>query len=101
VIHRLCLAWGLAGERIDIQANRLGIVLGLGADVAPAQAVQQLRDGLAARLLQTFPQLGADLPSGRFWASPFLLTGGTLPGERDINRFIEGTRRAQGFRPRR
>ena len=100
-IHRLCLAWDWRAERIDIRTNRLAMVLRLGAEVAPAQAVQQLRDGLAARLLQTFPELRADLPSGLFWASPFLLTGGPLPAEGDINRFIEGTRRSQGFRPRR
>jgi hypothetical protein len=29
--------------------------------------VAQLRDGLAARILQTFPHFAADLPSGRFW----------------------------------
>ncbi len=99
-IHRLCLAWDWRAERVDIRPERLAIVLRLGSEVAPAQAVQQLRDGLAMRLLQTFPQLTADLPSGRFWASPFLLTSGPLPAESDIGRFIEGTRRGQGFKPR-
>ncbi len=99
-IHRLCLAWDWRAERVDIRPERLAIVLRLGSEVAPAQAVQQLRDGLAVRLLQTFPQLTADLPSGRFWASPFLLSSGPLPAETDIGRFIEGARRAQGFRSR-
>jgi len=99
-IHRLCLAWDWRAERIDVRPNRLAMVLRLGAEVAPAQAVQQLRASLAVRLLQTFPELRADLPSGLFWASPFLLTGGPLPAEGDVNRFIEGTRRSQGFKPR-
>jgi hypothetical protein len=99
-VHRLCLAWDWRAERIDVRPERLALGLDLGPEVAPAQAVQQLRDGLAARLLQAFPHLAADLPSGRFWASPFLLTGGGLPSENEIAEFIEETRRSQGFRTR-
>lgn len=99
-IHRVCLAWDWRAERVDVRPDRLALMLSLGPEVAPAQAVQQLRDGLAARLLQTFPHLAADLPSGRFWASPFLLSSGPLPSESDIAEFIEDTRRSQGFSPR-
>jgi REP element-mobilizing transposase RayT len=97
-IHRVCLAWDWRAELIDIRPDRLTLMVSLGPEVAPAQAVQQLRDGLAARLLQTFPHLAADLPSGRFWASAFLLSSGPPPSENDIAEFILDTRRAQGFR---
>jgi REP element-mobilizing transposase RayT len=99
-VHRLCLAWDWRLEHIEVQPDRLALTLDLGPEVAPALAVQQLRDGLASRLLQAFPQLAADLPSGRFWASPFLLTSGPLPAAREITEFIQDTRRAQGFKPR-
>jgi hypothetical protein len=99
-VHRLCLAWDWRLERVDIRPELLALSLDLGPEVAPAQAVQQVRDGLSARLLQSFPHLAADVPSGRFWAAPFLLTGGDLPGEREIAEFIRETRRAQGFQPR-
>jgi REP element-mobilizing transposase RayT len=99
-IHRLCLAWDWRAEHVDIRPDRLALMLTLDAEVAPAQAVQQLREGLAGRILQTFPHLAADLPSGRFWASPFLLLSGPLPPEAEIVEFIQETRRAQGFKPR-
>jgi hypothetical protein len=99
-IHRLCLAWDWRAERVDIRPDRLALVLMLGPEVAPAEAVQQLRDGLAARILQALPHLAADLPSGRFWASPFLLTSGPLAAEDEIAEFIQETRRSQGFKPR-
>jgi hypothetical protein len=87
--HRLCLAWDWHAEFVDVRPDRLALTLTLGPEVAPAQAVQQLRDGLAARLLQTYPHLSADLPSGRFWASPFLLTNGTLPPDVEVADFIQ------------
>jgi REP element-mobilizing transposase RayT len=98
-IQRLCLAWDWRAEHVDIRPDRLVMMLTLDPDVAPAQAVQRLREGLAARILQTFPHLAADLPSGRFWASPFLLTSGPMPAEAEILEFIQETRRTQGFKP--
>ena len=98
-IHRLCLAWDWRAEHVDIRPDRLAMMLTFDPEVAPAQAVQQLRDGLAARILQTFPHLASDLPSGRFWASPFLLCSGPLPPEEEIAEFIQETRRSQGFKP--
>ncbi|HMK08694.1 MAG TPA: transposase [Anaerolineales bacterium] len=99
-IHRLCLAWDWRAEHVDIQPDRLALILSLPPETAPAQAVQQLRDGLASRLLQTFPHLAADLPSGRFWASAFLLASGPLAPEDEIAAFIRETRRSQGFKAR-
>ena len=99
-IHRLCLAWDWRAEYVDIRPDRLAIMLTLDPEVAPALAVQQLREGLAERILQTFPHLATDLPSGRFWASPFLLLSGPLPPETEITEFIQETRRSQGFKPR-
>jgi len=98
--QRLCLAWDWRAETIDVRPDRLAIVLTIGPETAPALVAQQLRDGLASRVLQTFPQLAADLPSGRFWASPSLLAGGALPDETEVRAFIRDTRRAQGFSPR-
>jgi REP element-mobilizing transposase RayT len=99
-IYRLCLAWDWHAERVDIRPERLAIILTLRPEVAPGQAVQQLRDGLALRVLQSFPHLAADLPSGRFWATPFLLAVGPLAADNEIAEFIQETRRSQGFKPR-
>lgn len=96
-VHRLCLAWDWRAERVEIQPDHLALSLTLEPDVAPGQVVQQLQDGLAARVLQTFPQLADDLPSGRFWASTFLLQNGPMPGEAEIAAFVRETRSAQGF----
>lgn len=96
-IHRLCLAWDWRADEIRIRPDHVAVSLTLEPDVAPGQVVQQLQDGLAARVLQTFPQLGADLPSGRFWASAFLLQNGPLPQESEIAAFVGETRSAQGF----
>jgi REP element-mobilizing transposase RayT len=100
-VHRLCLAWDWRAESIEIRPDRMAMTLVLEPEVAPAVVVQQLQESLAARILQFFPQLANDLPSGRFWASSFLLVSGPLPVEREIAAFIEETRRAQGFSPRR
>ncbi len=99
-VHRLCLAWDWTPVQLVILPDRLALTLSLGADVAPAQALQQIRDGLATRVLHEYPELGSDLPSGRFWATPVLLVPGPLPDQIALHDFIEETRRGQGFSSR-
>lgn len=98
-IHRLCLAWDWRAEKVVIRPDHLGLSLILEPDVAPGQAVHQLQNGLAARILESFPPLAADLPSGRFWASSFLLRNGPMPEPSELAAFVRETRRAQGFAP--
>lgn len=98
--HRLCLAWDWRLDRLEIQPDCLALSLTLEPDVAPGLAVHQLQDDLAARVLRAFPQLAADLPSGRFWASSHFLRNGSLPDEAEIASFIREVRSAQGFAPR-
>lgn len=99
-VHRLCLAWDWTPVHLAILPDRLALTLSLGADVAPAQALHQIRDGLAMRVLHEFPELAHDLPSGRFWATPFLLLPGSLPDPDVQHEFIQETRRGQGFSSR-
>jgi REP element-mobilizing transposase RayT len=98
--HRLCLAWDWRLDRMDLQPDHISLQLTLEPDVAPGQVVHQLQDDLAARILRTFPQFAADLPSGRFWASTHLLRNGPLPDETEISAFVLDLRTAQGFAPR-
>ncbi len=57
--------------------------------------VQELRDGLAERILRAFPELLPDLPSRRFWASAHLLHGGPPPADGEVETFVQRTRQAQ------
>jgi hypothetical protein len=92
---RLCLAWDWIAERIDVRPDRFEVTLILPPDEAPAHALQELRDGLSERVFRSFPELGLDLPSHRFWASPSLLRAGTAPPMSEIDAFLRGTRLAQ------
>ncbi len=96
-IKRICLAWDWRAEEIDLQPDYLGVTLSVLPDVAPAQAVRKLRENLSTRILETFPELSGDLPSGRFWARSYLLTAGAPPDTSRIQAFILDTRRAQGL----
>ncbi len=96
-VQRLCLAWDWRADRVQIYPECLCVTLSLLPEVAPAGAVRQLRDGLTMRILQAFPHLAEDLPSGRFWARGYLLTAGAPPSLQRIRDFIRETRNAQGL----
>jgi hypothetical protein len=94
-ISRLCLAWDWSPERIDVQPDRLVVTLVLPPEEAPSHAVQELRDGLADRILRAFPEFLPDLPSRRFWATAYLLQGGSPPPDREVETFVVRARQAQ------
>ncbi len=96
-VRRLCLAWDWRADRVQIYPDCLCVTVSLRPEVAPAGAVRQLRDGLTSRILQAFPHLAEDLPSGRFWARGYLLTAGAPPARQRIQDFIRETRSAQGL----
>ncbi len=96
-VERICLAWDWRAEHVEVDAEYMSVTLSLLPEVAPARAVRQLRDDLSARILSSYPELGQDLPSGRFWASPYLLTVGHPPADERLAAFLEDTRRDQGL----
>ncbi|MGD8603726.1 MAG: response regulator [Anaerolineales bacterium] len=96
-VERLCLAWDWRADRIDIEPAYVAVTLTIPPEAAPASVVSQLRDDLSQRVLDNFPELARDLPSGRFWARGFLLKAGDRPKDEHIQAFILQTRRAQGL----
>lgn len=95
-VARLCLAWGWQAQAIDVQPSYLALTLGLSPAEIPTRAVHRLRRSLSDHLLQEFPALQAELPSGRFWASGYLLTTGSAPRVEYIWDFLRQTRHSQG-----
>jgi REP element-mobilizing transposase RayT len=96
-VERLCLAWDWRADDIEIEAAYVAVTLTIPPEAAPANVVSQLRDDLSERVLDGFPELARDLPSGRFWARGFLLKAGARPKDEHIQAFILQTRRAQGL----
>jgi CheY-like chemotaxis protein/REP element-mobilizing transposase RayT len=96
-IERLCLAWDWRADNIEILPAFTAVTLTIPPDVAPSNVVTQLRDDLSARVMEEFPEMAHDLPSGRFWARGFLLKAGGRPKDEHIQAFILQTRRAQGL----
>lgn len=95
--RRFCLAWDWRATQIQVEPDYLVFQVALAPDSAPADAVEQLQGDLSERILSEYPQLQADLPSGRFWAHDYYLSAGDPPTEEQIRAFVERTRRAQGL----
>jgi len=96
-VTRLCVAWGWRADAIDIQPEYLCLTLTLTPEVAPSRAVHRLRQDLSDRILEAYPGVVADLPSGRFWARGYLLSAGTHVSPEHIHAFLAETRRTQGL----
>lgn len=95
--RRLCVAWDWRAEKIVVEPAYLALTVSLSPEVAPARAVHQLRQDLSKRVIDNYPALAADLPSGRFWVRSYLLVAGETPDDERIQAFIDSTRRAQGL----
>ena len=93
----LCVAWGWRVDQIDLRSEFLRFTISLSPDIAPAQAVQHLANNLSSRILDAFPGLTDDLPSGQFWTKSYLLTAGSDVGKERLALFIETTRKDQGL----
>jgi len=93
----LCIAWGWRMAKIDIRPEFLRFTLFLSPEVAPAPSVQSLAQNLSTRILQAFPGMADDLPSGQFWTKSYLLTAGSDVGKDRLATFIETTREEQGL----
>jgi CheY-like chemotaxis protein/REP element-mobilizing transposase RayT len=93
----LCIAWGWRVDHIDLRSELLRFTISLSPDVAPAQAVQNLANNLSGKILNAFPNLQDDLPSGQFWTKSYLLTAGSDVGKDRLALFIETTRKEQGL----
>jgi CheY-like chemotaxis protein/REP element-mobilizing transposase RayT len=93
----LCVAWGWRVDHIDLRSEFLRFTISLSPDVAPAQAVQNLAKNLSGKILDAFPNLKDDLPSGQFWTKSYLLTAGSDVGKDRLALFIETTRKEQGL----
>jgi CheY-like chemotaxis protein len=96
-VKDLCIAWGWRAETIDVRPELLRFTVSLSPEVAPAQAVQSLAQDLSTRILEAFPTLSEDLPSGQFWTKRYLLTAGSDVGKERLASFIEATRKDQGL----
>jgi CheY-like chemotaxis protein len=93
----LCIAWGWRLDRIELRSEFLRFTVSLSPDIAPAQAVQNLANNLSSRILNAFPALTKDLPSGQFWTKSYLLTAGSDVGKDRLAAFVETTRKEQGL----
>ncbi len=93
----LCVAWSWRVDHIDLRPEFLRFTISLSPDVAPAQAVQHLANNLSSRILNAFPRLKSELPSGQFWTKSYLLTAGSDVGKDRLASFIETTRKEQGL----
>jgi REP element-mobilizing transposase RayT len=93
----LCIAWGWRVDHVDLRSELLRFTISLSPDVAPAQAVQNLANNLSGKILNAFPNLKDDLPSGQFWTKSYLLTAGSDVGKDRLALFIETTRKEQGL----
>ncbi|NIS81305.1 MAG: hypothetical protein GTO14_14130 [Anaerolineales bacterium] len=96
-VERLCLAWDWRADEVSIHPDYLSLTVSLSPETAPSKAVHRLQDDLSNRVLNTFPELARDLPSGRFWARSFLLFTGGPPKAERVHSFVKTTRRGQGL----
>ncbi|OGO12233.1 MAG: hypothetical protein A2Y93_18080 [Chloroflexi bacterium RBG_13_68_17] len=96
-VTRLCIAWGWRADAVDIQPDYLCLTVTLTPEVAPSRAVHRLRQDLSDRILEAYPGVTTDLPSGRFWARGYLLSAGTQVSPDHIRAFLAETRRSQGL----
>ncbi|MGA9531120.1 MAG: response regulator [Anaerolineales bacterium] len=93
---RFGLAWDWHVHTLEIENSYLLLHLSLPGDIAPAAALSRLQAHLSDRILNHFPTLGRELPSGRFWAPQEWLFSGSPPSRARLRALVMETRRAQG-----
>jgi REP element-mobilizing transposase RayT/DNA-binding response OmpR family regulator len=99
-IPEICIAFGWRLEYISVRPEYLMWVVNVPPATSPAHLMRTLRYQTSEKIMDAFPKLRKENPSGDFWAPGYLMMGGNQPPPVSlIKDFITQTRQRQGIIP--
>lgn len=99
-VAQLCIAYSWRLEYISVRPDYLQWIVNVPPVTAPAYLMRVLRQHTSEMIFAEFPRFKKENPSGEFWASGYLMMGGSQPAPAQlIKDFIAQTRQRQGIPP--
>jgi REP element-mobilizing transposase RayT len=97
-VPRLCIAFAWRLEYLSIRPEYLQWIVNVPPTTAPSYLMKIMRHHMSEKVFTEFPRLKNENPSGDFWASGYVLMGGTHPHPAQLVKdFIQQTRLRQGI----
>jgi len=96
-IEQLSMAYGWRLEHLSIRPDYLHWIAVVPPNSSPGLMVHNISRETSSRIFADFPRLERDNPSGKFWASGYLIVNGRDPFSRQmVHEFINNIRSTQG-----
>jgi REP element-mobilizing transposase RayT len=97
-VPQICIAFSWRLEYISVRPDYLLWVVNVPPATSPGYLMQILRRHTSENIFNDFPRFTKENPSGDFWASGYLIMGGSQPPPAQlIKDFIIQTRQRQGI----
>jgi CheY-like chemotaxis protein len=97
-MRETCIAFAWRLEYLAVRPEYLLWNVNVAPSASPAYLMRIMRQQISARIFEDFPRLKKENPSGDFWASGYLIMGGSHPPAiHIIKEFIAQTRQRQGI----
>lgn len=97
-VPHVCIAYGWRLEHFAVRPDYMQWIVRVLPSTAPGSIMRIVRQQTSERLLNEFPRLKKENPSGDFWAPGYLLMGSSQPHPQNLVRtFIKQIRDRQGL----
>lgn len=97
-LPNICIAFGWRLEFLAVRPEYLQWVVNVKPNTSPGYLMRIMRQQTSEKIFANFPRLKRENPSGDFWASGYLIMGGSQPHPQQLVRdYIRQTRKNQGI----
>lgn len=97
-LPNVCIAYGWRLEFLAVRPDYLQWVVNVKPNTSPGYLMRIMRQQTSEKIFANFPRLKRENPSGDFWASGYLIMGGSQPHPQQLVRdYIRQTRKNQGI----
>lgn len=97
-LPQLCIAFGWRLEYLAVRPEYIQWVVNVPPAISPGYLMRIMRQQTSERIFAEFARLRKENPSGDFWASGYLIMGGSQPHPPQLVKdYIKRTRTHQGY----
>jgi REP element-mobilizing transposase RayT len=97
-MRETCVAFAWRLEYLSVRPEYLMWNVNVPPATSPAYLMRIIRQQISVKIFEDFPRFKKENPSGDFWASGYLIMGGSHPPPvQIIKEFIAQTRQRQGI----
>ena len=97
-VPQICIAFGWRLEYLAVRPEYVQWVVNVPPATSPGYLMRIMRQQTSEKVINEFPRLKKENPSGDFWAPGYLIMGGTQPHPPQLVKdYIKQTRTRQGY----